>query len=115
MSAAAALPLAFAGLALIGLSMDRHARQAARVARPARQRPAGWLLLILSLAASLAAPNWRFAIVEWIGLAAAAAGLVVLTLYGRPRALAPLALAAATLGAVAWIAALFQMVLATHS
>lgn len=104
MSALAALPLAFGGLALIGLSMDRHARQAA-FALPARwPRPAGWLLVVFSLAASLAAPNWRFALVEWVGLIGAAAGLVVLVLHYRARALPPLALAATALGLLAWLA-----------
>jgi len=103
MSAIAALPLAFAGMGLIGLSMDRHARQAAFALQARWLRPVGWLLLALSLAASLAGPNWRFAIVEWIGLLAAAAGLVVLTLYFRPRALAPLATGAAVLGLAGWI------------
>jgi len=87
MIAAVALPLAFGGLALLGLSMQRHARDAGVSIDPRWLRRLGWAAVLLSFAAALAAPNWRFALVEWIGLLAAAGGLVVLILYGRPRAL----------------------------
>ena len=93
MIAATMLALAFAGLALISLSMDRHARQTAmRVRR--WMRPAGWLCLGLSLVLVAIAPNWRFALIEWIGLAALAGALVVAVLHVRATILAPLILLA---------------------
>ncbi len=101
MTAIATLPLAFSGLALLSLSMDRHVRQAAMRRRGAR-RPAGWLLLALSLAAALASDNWRFGLVEWTGIIAAAAALVVLVLVYRPRALLGAAVAGTVLGVAGW-------------
>lgn len=98
MSALAALPLALAGMALNALSMDRHARQAELARKPRWLRAGGWVLLALSLAVGLLAPNWRFAIVEWIGLIGAAAAGVVLILHYRPRLLVPAAAAMAVLG-----------------
>jgi hypothetical protein len=109
MSAIAALPLAFSGMALIGLSIDRHARQAAFAIKARGTRAAGWLLLILSLAAELVAPNWRFAIIEWIGLAGAAAGIVVLILYHRPRILVALAAGGAALGVIGWVLSVVRL------
>jgi len=105
MIALAALSLAFGGMALIGLSMDRHARQAGSATGPAL-RPIGWLLLGLSLAAALLASNWRFALVEWVGLLAAAAGTVVLVLLYRPRILPVLAIVAPLFGLAACVALL---------
>lgn len=102
MSALASLPLAFSGLALIGLSMDRHARQAGRAIVDRRLRVGGWVLLGLSLMAALASANWRFGLVEWVGVIAAGAGLVVLTLLYRPRWL----LRAAIVGVVVGMAGL---------
>lgn len=104
MSALAALPLALAGMALNALSMDRHARQAELPRKPRWLRAGGWALLALSLAAALLAPNWRFALVEWIGLIGAAAAGVVLLLHYRPRLLVPAAITALALGtaALAW-------------
>lgn len=101
MSAAVVLPLAFWGLSLLSLSMQRHARDAGIAADPRWPRRLGWAGLLLSLAAALAAPNWRFALVEWVGLIAVAAALVVLTLYGRPRALPKLAAGGGLLAAAA--------------
>jgi len=106
MSAAAVLSLAFGGLSLIGLSMQRHARAAGLKLAPPWLRGLGWTVLMLSLAAALAVPNWRFALVEWFGEAAAAAGLVVLALYLRPGLLPRLALAGIALG---FAAALFGL------
>jgi len=103
MSALAALSFAFSGMALIGLSMDRHARQAGSANRPA-WRPTGWLLLALSLVAALLAPNWRFALVEWVGALGAAAGTVVLVLLYKPRILPVLAILAPLFGLAAWVA-----------
>lgn len=103
MSALAALPLALAGMALNALSMDRHARQAELTVRPRWLRAGGWTLLILSLAGALLAPNWRFALVEWIGLIGAAAACVVLILHYRPRLLGPIAAAMAAAGLLSFI------------
>ncbi|HEY0596512.1 DUF3325 domain-containing protein [Sphingopyxis sp.] len=102
--AAVALPLAFGGLSLLSLSMQRHAREAGVAIDPRWLRRLGWAAVLLSLAVAFVAPNWRFALVEWIGLLAAAAGLVVLTLYGRPRALPMLAAGGGLLAAVAGLA-----------
>ena len=99
MSALAALPLALAGMALNALSMDRHARQAELARKPRWLRAGGWALIALSLAGALLAPNWRFALVEWIGLVGAAAAGVVLLLHYRPRLLLPATAAAFALGA----------------
>ncbi|KTE05344.1 DUF3325 family protein, partial [Sphingopyxis sp. H115] len=82
MSAAVVLPLAFGGLSLLSLSMQRHARDAGVTVDPRWLRRLGWAGIMLSLAVAVAAPNWRFALVEWIGLIAVAAALVVLALYG---------------------------------
>lgn len=88
MSAVAVLPLAFGGLSLIGLSMQRHARDAGLAKqRPRGLRLLGWAGVLLSLAAAVSGPDWRFALVEWIGLFGVAAALVVLALYRSPRAL----------------------------
>jgi hypothetical protein len=100
-TAAIVLPLAFGGLSLLSLSMQRHARDAGVAIDPRWLRRLGWTAVFLSLAAALIAPNWRFALVEWIGLLAAAAGLVVLSLYGRPRALPMLAAGGGLLAAAA--------------
>lgn len=91
MNAIAILPLAFGGLSLISLSMQRHARDVGLAKGPRWLRGLGWATVLLSLAVALVAPNWRFALVEWIGLFAVAAGLVVLALYSRPRLLPRLA------------------------
>lgn len=101
MTALATLPLAFSGLALLSLSMDRHVRQATARQHQAR-RPGGWALLTLSLAAAVLSDNWRFGLVEWIGILAAAAALVVLMLTYRPRALSAAAAVGTVLGLVGW-------------
>ncbi|MDO9368674.1 MAG: DUF3325 domain-containing protein [Sphingopyxis sp.] len=104
MNTSVVLPLAFGGLSLISLSIQRHARDAGVPTDPRWLRRSGWAAMILSLAIALAAPNWRFALVEWIGLIGAAAALVVLTLYGRPRALPMLAAGSGLLAAAAGLA-----------
>ncbi|MBB6425052.1 DUF3325 family protein [Sphingopyxis sp. JAI128] len=95
-------------MSLLSLSMQRHARDAGVTADPRWARRIGWAGVLLLLAAALAAPNWRFALVEWVGLAAVAAALIVLTLYGRPRALPKLATGGGLLAAAA--AALLHLV-----
>lgn len=104
MIAAVALPLAFGGLSLLSLSMQRHARDAGVAIDPRWLRRLGWTAVLLSLAVAFAAPNWRFALVEWIGLLAAAGALVVLVLYGRPRALPLFAAGGGLLAAAAGLA-----------
>ncbi|WP_404334679.1 DUF3325 family protein [Sphingomonas sp. MMS12-HWE2-04] len=112
MSALAALLLAVAGFALLALAMRRHAREAEVKAEwlrltPAQRRPAGYALLAVSLAALLMlAPRWDFALIEWIGLIAAAAGLVALGLWQAPRQMPRLALACGAGGLAATLAAL---------
>ena len=103
MNAVAVLPLAFGGLSLIGLSMQRHARDVGLATNPRWLRGLGCVGVLLSLTVALATPNWRFALVEWIGLLAAAAALVVLALYCRPRALPWLAAGGGLLGAAAFV------------
>lgn len=104
MTAALVLPLAFGSLSLLSLSMQRHARDVGVTIGPRWLRRLGWAGVFLSLAAALVAPNWRFALVEWIGLLALAAALVVLTLYGRPRALPMLAAGGGLLATAAGLA-----------
>lgn len=104
MTAIAMLAAAFAGFALIGLSMERHARQADRPVSPERARPAGWALIALSFAIAIGAPNWRFGVVQWVGMLGAGAALVLLTLYWKPSRLYALAIAALPLGVAALLA-----------
>lgn len=82
----------FAGLLYLGLfalaaSMGRHEQLL-----PARWRPAersgqlrivAWLLILASLVAALWSPDWATRLLTWIGLAAVAGGIVLLSLtYG---------------------------------
>ena len=111
MSALAALLLAVAGFALLALAMRRHAREAEVPAgwlglTAERRRPAGFAVLAVSLAALLVlAPRWEFALIEWIGLIGAAAGLVALGLWRAPRQVPRLALACGASGVAAALAA----------
>lgn len=98
MNAAMVLPLAFGGLSLISMSMHRHARDVGLTAPPSWLRGLGWAAVLVTLVAVPVAPNWRFALVEWAGLLAAAAALVVLALHWRPRALPVLAVAGGVIG-----------------
>ncbi|MGU3536627.1 DUF3325 domain-containing protein [Methylobacterium sp. A54F] len=103
------LALAFAGLAALALSLDRHHRDAfgTRVpkARARMLRLAGWAGIALSLLSAGILEDWTFGPVQWIGaLIGGALGVVLLLSYRpawlRPAALAalPLALAALALG-----------------
>lgn len=99
------LLLTIAGLGCLGLSLHRHAGQAGIGKQmPARLRPAGWGLLVLSLAAAVTTGNWRIALVEWIGQAGLAAAVIVLLLIYRPRALPRAVLIAGVCGAGALVA-----------
>lgn len=108
MNAFAVLPLAFGGLSLISLSMRRHARDAGLTSEPRWLRALGWGVISLSLVVALAASNWRFALVEWIGLAALAAALVVMLLHLVPRALPRLAIGGSVIGGFAGLLQLLQ-------
>lgn len=103
MIVAAVFLLAFAGLICVSLSMRRHAGQACLIATLIAQsrllRLAGWFLVMMSLALRMLRPDWRIGIVEWIGLAGLAAGVIVTLLIYRPRFL-PGAAFAASVGAV---------------
>jgi Protein of unknown function (DUF3325) len=55
---------------------------------PARRRPlriAGWLALVLGLAAALAAPDWPIALVGWFAVLPLAAGLILIALTYQRR------------------------------
>ncbi|OHT18797.1 DUF3325 domain-containing protein [Edaphosphingomonas haloaromaticamans] len=97
MTMASAL-LLLAAYAALSLAMRRHAAQAVPDGRLVRHeaplRIAGWTFLAASLALRLAAPGWRAGMVEWVGLNAAAAAIVVLALLYRPRWLPAMGLAA---------------------
>lgn len=89
--------LAFGGLSLLALSLDRHHRDAfgARVP-PMRMRLLrilGYAALALSLAAAIAWDGGNFGPVQWIGSLTGAALLVVAILSYAPRLLRPAALA----------------------
>lgn len=106
MSAAALLlcaALAFAGMAALALSLDRHHRVALRGPVPrGRVRPlrmAGWAGLALSFAAAVALDGWNFGPVQATGIVTAAALAVALCLTYRPGWLRPAALAALPLAA----------------
>lgn len=109
MSALASLLFATGGFAALSLTMTRHVRQVgtgAAMMPPPRWRAAGWIALALSLVIAVATPDWHFALVQWLGLLALAAGLVVLLLWSRP-ALLPKATAAAWVAAAVLSLALF--------
>lgn len=95
--------LAFAGLAALALSLDRHHRAALRGPLPrGRAKPlraAGWSGLGLSFAAGVATAGWNFGPVQVTGAVTAAALAVSACLTFRPRLLRPAALAALPLAA----------------
>jgi len=97
------LALAFAGLAALALSLDRHHRAALRGPLPrGRARPlriAGWAGLALSFAAAVASAGWNFGPVRATGAVTAAALAVSACLTYRPGWLRPAALAALPLAA----------------
>ncbi len=92
------LALAFAGMAALCLSMDRH-YAAAFLVKPRRTtalalRLAGWAGLALSFASAVLLDGWNFGPVQWIGALAGGALLVVALLSYRPGWIRPAALAA---------------------
>jgi len=106
--------LAYGGLAAKGVSIDRHyADIHGRGKEPAPSlrlqcRLAGWLGIVLSLAACVAARGWHTGPVLWCGLLTLAALALALLFQYRP-ALAPRlawagALAAALMAALHWLA-----------
>lgn len=100
---AVSLALAFAGLAALALSLDRHHRAALRSPLPrGRARPlraAGWAGLALSFAAAVALSGWNFGPVQATGATTAAALAVATCLTYRPGWLRPAALAALPIAA----------------
>lgn len=90
--------LAFAGLAALALSLDRHHRAALRGPVPRGRasplRAAGWAGLALSFAASITLDGWNFGPVQATGAVTGAALAVALCLTYRPTWLRPAALAA---------------------
>ncbi|MCJ2012360.1 DUF3325 domain-containing protein [Methylobacterium sp. J-076] len=95
--------LAFAGLACLALSLDRHHRAVLRRPLPrGRARPlraAGWAGLGLSFYAAVALAGWNFGPVQAVGAVTAAALGVALCLAYRPGWLRPAAVAALPLAA----------------
>jgi hypothetical protein len=90
MMSLASLLLALGGFAALSLSMQRHARQAGPrrwLPGPRYLRWIGWSFLLLSLIIRLGKPDWRPAVVEWVGALGLAAAIVVVTLIYRPRLL----------------------------
>lgn len=82
------LTLAIAGLAMLALSMHRHAVSAGLSRAGDRPvRLGGWGLLLLSMLARIAAPDWRIGLLEWIGQLALCAAAVTLVLTYRPTLL----------------------------
>jgi hypothetical protein len=79
--------LLYLGLFALAAAMPRHAPDLlGRWNAPmlaARLSVAGWILVLLSLAASLLTPDWPRALVAWFGLAPLAAGIVLLGLTFR--------------------------------
>ncbi|MBC9032202.1 DUF3325 domain-containing protein [Sphingomonas sp. JC676] len=73
--------LLYLGLFTLAAAMPRHGPDLlGRWNAPplaARLPVAGWMLLALSLAASLLTPDWPRALVAWFGLAPLAAGIVL--------------------------------------
>ena len=83
--------LAYSGLAVKGLSIDRHyADIHGRGAEPGRRlrlqlRLVGWLALALSFGACVAASGWHIGPVLWCGVLSVAAWSVTLLLQYAPR------------------------------
>ncbi|WP_449409561.1 DUF3325 domain-containing protein [Methylobacterium komagatae] len=95
--------LAFAGLATLALSLDRHHRAALRGPVPqGRVRPlrsAGWAGIALSFGAAITLDGWNFGPVMATGAVTAAALAVAACLTYRPGWLRPAALVALPLAA----------------
>lgn len=81
------LGLLYLGLFALAASMSRHAQLLPAhwrlSGRNDRLRVAGWLLVVASLVVALASPDWPMRLLNWIGFAAVAGGIVLLSLtYG---------------------------------
>jgi len=86
----ASLALAVAAMALLALSIHRHAvsaRLALEQRRPAAMRFAGWVMLLFSCAADISDSGWRLGLIEWIGQLAPCAAAITLLLTNRPTML----------------------------
>ncbi len=109
-ASAAALGLAYAGMALLCLAMDRHHQQVWGREPSRRQRAAmqggGALLLTLALLPCVAAWSATVGVVLWLGFLSAGVLPLVFLLPYAPRATAwsALLLAPAALGGLMWIA-----------
>ncbi len=101
------LALAFAGMAALCLSMDRH-YAAAFLVKPRRStalalRLSGWGALALCFGLAVLLEGWNFGPVQWIGALTGAALLVVALLSYRPGWIRPAAILALPLAlAAAW-------------
>lgn len=100
---AISIALAFAGLAALALSLDRHHRAALRSPLPrGRARPlraAGWAGIGLAFAAAVFFGGWNFGPVQALGAVTAAALAVAACLTYRPGWLRPAAVVALPLAA----------------
>ena len=82
----ASLILSIAGFAALAGAMRRHAKQIGLPPLPpARLRLVGCVLLATSFALLLERMDWRMAAIAWIGQAALAAAICVVTLSIRAR------------------------------
>ncbi len=89
MMAVLGFALAIAGFACLSMSLAKHHRDVFGKAPSATAeqglRVAGWLLLGLSLAASIAAENVVIGIVLWTGLLSGAALIIAMLLTYREK------------------------------
>lgn len=91
LAAMASSTLGFAAFTALALAMDRHHEQMlGRRKVPPRQklafRAAGWLLLALSLRASVLGWGWSLGSAIWLGLLTLSAITLILLLGWRSRA-----------------------------
>ncbi|WP_166216070.1 DUF3325 domain-containing protein [Pseudomonas atagonensis] len=84
-----ALLLCYAGFTALCLSMPRHHDELlGNKPSPRRRRGlnlAGWLLLVLSLWAAVAANGWGFGLVDWFAVLMLSALALVLLMPYQPR------------------------------
>lgn len=90
-----AFALSYAGLAVLSLAMNRHARDVLQRELPSTQclalRVAGCGLLAISLYLVIAHVGWPMGTVEWLGMLTASAVIFVLLLTYFPKVAAALA------------------------
>jgi hypothetical protein len=106
MNALIVLPLCYAAMAAVSLSMERHQEQAFGKAFDALAlRLGGWALLAVALVPAIVAWGTSVGILAWLGFLTFAALGIGLQMTYSPRPVRWTAPAAALLGAVAWLAA----------